>query len=224
MIDVAPGTLVVFADIGCPWAHRAVYRLHTTRTRLGLEGEVVFDLRGFPLELINERGTPKHTLDAEIPVAGSLDPEAGWRMWTGHDFDYPSTMLLPMEAVHAAKAQSLASSDRFDRALRLAFFRDGRNVSLHHVIVEVAGTVDGLDADAVEAALQEGRFRKRLFEDLAESRTHSVKGSPHVFLPDGRNFHNPGVEMHWEGKNGGFPVIDRSDNSVFEEILTSAAP
>ncbi|MBA3629110.1 MAG: hypothetical protein H0W55_05445 [Actinobacteria bacterium] len=36
-IDVVPGTIVVFADIGCPWAHLAIFRLHTWRDRLGLK-------------------------------------------------------------------------------------------------------------------------------------------------------------------------------------------
>jgi len=38
MVEVAPGTIVVFSDIGCPWAHVAVWRLHDARRRLGLDG------------------------------------------------------------------------------------------------------------------------------------------------------------------------------------------
>lgn len=34
-MDVAPGTLVIYSDIGCPWAYASVHRLHETRARLG---------------------------------------------------------------------------------------------------------------------------------------------------------------------------------------------
>ncbi|MCA1690698.1 MAG: DsbA family protein, partial [Actinobacteria bacterium] len=37
MESIAAGTIVVYSDIGCPWAHLAVYRLHAARRRLGLE-------------------------------------------------------------------------------------------------------------------------------------------------------------------------------------------
>lgn len=57
MLDVALGTIVVHSDIGCPWAHVAVWRLHDARRRIGLEGAVSFDHRGFPLELFLADGT-----------------------------------------------------------------------------------------------------------------------------------------------------------------------
>jgi hypothetical protein len=55
-----------------------VYRLHRFRRSLDLDGRVGFDMRAFPLELLNSQPTPKHTLDAEIPVVGALEPDAGW--------------------------------------------------------------------------------------------------------------------------------------------------
>ena len=62
MLEVAPRTIVVFSDIGCPWAHVAVWRLHDARRRLGLEETVSFDHRVFPLELFNSQPTPKDEL------------------------------------------------------------------------------------------------------------------------------------------------------------------
>jgi hypothetical protein len=49
-------------------------------------------MRAFPLELLNSQPTPKHTLDAEIPVVGALEPEAGWQEWQGPEHEYPATM------------------------------------------------------------------------------------------------------------------------------------
>ncbi len=51
-----------------------------------------------------------------------------------------------------------------------------------------------------------------------------VKGSPHVFLADGTDAHNPGIEMHWEGRPGeGFPVIDRDEPAIYDELVGRAA-
>mgnify|MGYP000660363284 CR=1 FL=1 len=68
--------LVIWSDIGCPWAHVAVSRLHRARERLGLLSAVTFEHRAFPLELVNARPTPKRTLDSEVPVTAGLEPAA----------------------------------------------------------------------------------------------------------------------------------------------------
>src|SRR5688572_24299425 len=103
MVSVSDSTIVVFADIGCPWAHLCIHRLHSTRASMGLEGQIRFDLRSFPLEIFNQQPTPKKVLDAEISVAGALDPDAGWQMWQAPEHEYPVTTLPALEAVQAAK-------------------------------------------------------------------------------------------------------------------------
>ena len=51
-----------------------------------------------------------------------------------------------------------------------------------------------------------------------------VEGSPHLFLPDGTDVHNPGIEMHWMGDHGkGFPHIDADDPSVYDDLIRRAA-
>ena len=224
MIEVAPKTITVFADIGCPWAHLAVYRLHSTRERLGLGDDVRFNLRAFPLELFNERPTPKTILDAEMCVAGGLDPKAGWRLWSGRPYDWPVTTLLALEAVEAAKEQSLKASEQFDRALRVAFYSHNKTISMHHEIVAVARACDDVDADALDHALRQGSARAQIFEDKGEAERSEVHGSPHLFLSDGSDAHNPGIEMHWEGpKPGGFPVVDKDRLEIYEHLLHRAA-
>ena len=223
MIEVAPGTVVVFSDVSCPWAHAAVHRFWEQRAGLGLQDEVVLDHRVFPLELHNRRGTPKRILEAEIPVAGSLAPQAGWQVWQGPVHEWASTLLLAMESVQAAKQQSLKASEALHRALRRAFFDDSRNISMHHEIVAVAEATHGVDAALIAASLEDGRGRRALFEDRLVSASGEVEGSPHFFLPDGTNVHNPGVELHWEGEHGvGFPVIDSDDPNAFERLLKAA--
>ena len=226
MIDVAAGTIVVYADIGCPWAHAAVHRLMATRRDMGLDQEVVLDHRAFVLEVVNARPTPRRVLDAEIPVVAGLDPSAGWQMWQGQDWTWPVSTLPAMEAVQAAKEQGLRQSERLDRALRVALFGESRCITMRHVILDVAAGCEGVDVQALAAALDDGRARRAVMEQhrFAES-TDEVGGSPHLFLPDGTSSHNPGVAHHWEGEGPGrgFPVVTSDDPAIYGDLLVRAA-
>jgi hypothetical protein len=40
---------------------------------------------------------------------------------------------------------------------------------------------------------------------------------------DGTDIHNPGVQLPWGGDHGtGFPVVDKDDPGVFEDLLRRA--
>jgi predicted DsbA family dithiol-disulfide isomerase len=223
MVPVAPGTVAVYSDVGCPWAHLAVYRLHATRRRLGLEDAVTFDHRAFSLEVVNERPTPWRILSAEIPVVGGLDPDAGWQVWQAEPVTWPVTTLPALEAVQAAKEQSLGASERLDRALRVALFGQSKCISMRHVILEVAADA-GLDVSALQDALDEGRARRAVFDQQQAASSDDVQGSPHLFLADGTDVHNPGIQMEWAGEHGqGFPVVSKDDPGVYEDLLRRAA-
>lgn len=224
MVEVRPKTIGVYADIGCPWAHVAVFRLHSTRARLGLDEEVRLDFRAFPLELINRQPTPKRILDAEIPVAGALAPEAGWQMWQRPVYEFPVTTLLALEAVEAAKEQGLRASEALDRALRVALFGRSRCISMRDEILDVASSCDEVDAPLLEKSLDHGTARPAVIEQWHAAEASEVEGSPHLFLADGTNVHNPGIEMHWEGPHGeGFPVVDADYPEIYEDLLKKAA-
>jgi predicted DsbA family dithiol-disulfide isomerase len=230
---VAPGTVVVYSDLACPWAHVAVSRLRRTRRELGLEDAVRFDHRAFPLEVFNQRPTPYRVLTAEIPVAGAIEPDAGWQLWQGEPWTWPVTTLLALEAVQAAKSvceradcSGLEASERLDRALRVALFAESRCISMRHVILDVARSALGAEAaDALREALDSGVARSAVLDQCETARTSSrVKGSPHVFLPDGADAHNPGIELHWQGEHGeGFPVIDADEPDVYKRLVEAAA-
>lgn len=220
MFEVAPGTIVVYSDIACPWSHLCVHRLWAAREELGLEGEVRFDHRAFPLELFNERATPKRAIDAEIAVLSGLEQDAGWHVWDRPHWEYPGTTLFPLEAVQAAKQQGLAASEVLDRALRLAFFRDRRNISLRHEVIAVAVETGGVDAEVLTRELDGGAHRREVLAQKLAAEDGRVKGSPHVFLADGTGGHNPGIETHLDGDR--FPVIDKDDPSIYMDLLERA--
>ena len=223
MESTASGTIVVWSDIACPWATAAVHNLHAARARLGLEASVILDHRAFPLELFNSRPTPKAIVDAEVPVVGAIASDFGFSVWTADVAAYPSTVLLALEAVQAAKEQSPAASDRLDLALRRALFANCRHVGMRHVVLDVASRVPEIDTAALEAALDAGRGRQAVIDQWRAAPGAGIQGSPHLFLPDGTDVHNPGVTMRWVGpKPGGFPVIDAHDASIYEDLLTRA--
>jgi predicted DsbA family dithiol-disulfide isomerase len=223
-MDVAAGTIVVWSDIACPWATLAVHRLNLTRARLDLDDRVRFDHRAFPLEVFNERPTPRKVLAAEVPVVGGLAPEFGWQVWQAPDSWWPVTTLPALEAVQAAKEQGLEASEQLDYALRRAFFAESGCISMRHVILDVAAGCPAVDVDLLRKAIDDGRCRRTVIEHREEAERHDVQGSPHLFLPDGGDVHNPGVRMHWEGEHGGgFPVVDADDPSAYEDVLRRAA-
>jgi predicted DsbA family dithiol-disulfide isomerase len=227
LVNATPGTLTMYSDIACPWASLAVHRLHEAARRLG--GPLVVDHRAFCLELVNRRPTPKRVLDAEVPVVGGRESGLGWRTWQGRDAEYPVTSLIAMEAVQAAKAPEvggLAASTALDAALRSAFYAGNRCISMLPVVLEIAEDVPLVNTEALTQALEAGKGRP---EVIAQTRAATasgspVQGSPQVFTPDGRTWHNPGITVHWTGEKGrGFPVITEDDPSVYDEIIAGAA-
>jgi predicted DsbA family dithiol-disulfide isomerase len=223
-MEVAPGTIVVYSDIACPWATCAVWRLVRTRRELGLDERIRLDHRAFPLELVNERPTPKPILDTERPMVAAIEPDVGFEPWSAPEWTWPATVLTALEAVQAAKDQSLAVSERLDIALRRALFHESRCISLRSVVLEVAAACADLDVDALTVALDDGVGRRAVLQQLDAAPALGVQGSPHLFLPDGSDAHNPGIALHWEGEHGhGRPVLDGDEPGVYVDLLRRAA-
>jgi predicted DsbA family dithiol-disulfide isomerase len=224
-MQVAPGTVQVWSDLGCPWAHVTVWRLWDARRRLGLEDRVRFDHHAFPLELFNDQPTPRWHIDVEAPVAETVASRAGWQPWSAPDSAWPVTLLLPMEAVQAAKLQSLEASEALDRGLRRALYAESRCISLRHVILEVATEADVVDVAALAAALDDGRARSSVIADWRVAQGDEVRGSAHVFAPDGTNDENPGIGIGWEddGSPAGRYWIEHDDPRAIEELVRRAA-
>ncbi|MDP9458732.1 MAG: dithiol-disulfide isomerase [Actinomycetota bacterium] len=217
----AAGIITVWSDIGCPWATLALHTLHVRAAHRGQT--VLVDHRAFPVELFNGRPTPKVILDMEIVAIAGRRPDLGWQMWTGPESTYPVTMLPAMEAVQAAKAPhvgGLLASDQLDTALRRAFYVEGRCISVHSEILDVAAGGTDVDVAALAEALALGSGRREVYEQWAVARGPEVQGSPHVFTTDGYACHNPGVSYHWTAKPPqGFPFLDAYDEEWAESLL-----
>ncbi|MBV9139635.1 MAG: DsbA family protein [Pseudonocardiales bacterium] len=224
-LPASKDTIAVFTDLNCSFAHVAVHRLHETRRRLGLEGRLWFDLRAFPLELFNREVNARPGVDSEIAVLGAIEPAAGWRLWQGPDWTYPVTTLPALEAVQAAKAQGWHASEQLDRALRRAFWAQGRCIAMRHVILDVARETGVVHTDALAAALDQGCYRAAVMEQYRASCHGRVTCSPHIFLYDGTNSANPGISARWLGGEFGvgYPVVDEDRPTVYADLLSRAA-
>jgi predicted DsbA family dithiol-disulfide isomerase len=220
-VDVPAGSVVVYTDVVCAWSTVALHRFYQARSRLGLDDRVRVEHRLFLLEDVNRFAIPERMLDTEIPVVGQLAPELGMSPWQGEPSAWPVTSLPANEAVHAAAAQSPRAAEQLDMALRLAFFRDSRCISMLHEIVDVARGCDLVDVDAIAAALDDGRARGPMMADY-RARRDEVQGSPQFFLADGSSAHNPGIEMHAD-EDGGYPVVDSDDPAVYDDLVRRAA-
>ncbi len=219
-----PGQIVVYSDLWCSFAHLAIHRLHTTRARLGLQDRVSFDLRAFPLELLNGASSPRPGTDSEVAAVGRLDPEAGWLLWHSPDWTYPSTTLPALEAVQAAKNQSLTASEDLDLALRHAFWVDSANISLRPVILTAAASTQTVDVETLADDLDSGAARPTMMQHYRVARTDAITCSPHLFLPDGSDHPNPGITVTYTAEYGtGFPIVTADTPDIYDTLLGQAA-
>jgi predicted DsbA family dithiol-disulfide isomerase len=187
-------TVTIFSDVSCPWSTVAIHRLRVARDRDGLDVE--FDLRAWPLELVNDgQSATREFVAREVGALSGVEPD----LFGAYDNPaWPSTFLPALELVAAARrVHGLRAAADVDYALRLAFFRDGVNVSVRPGLeraLELADTFGGeLDGQAVLAEWDSGAPRADVLADFRRSEGVGVQGSPHVFWPDGSSTVNPGI-------------------------------
>jgi len=220
---VAPGTVTAFTDVMCGWSTIAFHRFYQARAAAGLDGRLTLDHQLFLLEDVNRMALNTKIIEGEKPVVGALAEELEFKPWQRDPSEYPVTSLPANEAVHAAKDQSADAAEQLDMALRLAFWRDSRCISMRHEILDVADRCDRVDADQLRDDPDSGRARRGMMQTYLTSRD-DVQGSPHFFLPDGSDIHNPDIAIHQVGEPGaGFLVLDSDDPTTFDDLVRRAA-
>lgn len=206
--------ITIWSDIHCPWAYVAILRLHRMRDHLGAD-RLVLDLRSYPRELTGGEKITAETTQREVVALAQLEPTAFSALETGA---WPTSNLPAFEAQKWGFSMGQEIGESFDLALRRAVFLHGHNLGVRGELLAVAET-EGLMADQLGAALDDGRFRKAVTADVDEALVQGVEGSPQVVLPDGTTHHNPGMTYRRER---GIPIILSDHPSVYEELVQVA--
>jgi predicted DsbA family dithiol-disulfide isomerase len=199
----------VWSDIHCPWALVCLARMRAARDQLG-RADVIINPRPWPLEWVNERGTPHDIVPVEAIVLAGEEPD----LFSAYDNpSWPSTFLPAFELVAAARRVGGASvAEEVDFALRLAFFRDAIDVSIAAGLrqaLEIAGAEGPLPAEEIMQTWYAGPVRRDVLTEYEISKTLPIQGSPQIFWPNSETHHNPGLsEQRWER---GIPRLGRSD-------------
>lgn len=210
-------TVTVWSDIHCPWAGVAIHRLRVARKEAQLD--VVFDQRPWPLEIVNERGTPRNVVTAEVAVLSNHAPD----LFSSYRNDsWPSSFLPAFELVAAARRlHGLRAAEDVDYALRFAFFHHSVDVSveagLRRALEIGADTNSDLDAEAILQVWRQGGVRADVFTDFDRSKELPIQGSPQVFWADGSTTHNPGLRDHKMVR--GIPRIGIDDSDEPRRLL-----
>ena len=193
------------------------------RRAAGLDDKLIVDRQLFLLEDVKQMAFNTKIFELEKPVIGALAEELEFNGWQKDPSEYPVTSLPANEAVHAAKMQSAAAAEELDMALRLAFWRDSRCISMRHEILDIAHGCSTVDVDVLREAIDDGRARGGMLRTYFTHRDR-IQGNPHFFLADGGDIHNPGITFHQSGQPGaGFIVLDFDDPTVYTKLVERAA-
>lgn len=162
-------TVVVYADIVCPFAYIGLTRLIERRRTLGRD-DVHLQIRSWPLELVNGKPVDGHFIGEEID---EIVPQVGDGLFSNFDVNvFPASSLPGLALTAQAYALDDATGEAVAMELRSLLFEQGVDVSDEAVLAEVAER-HGLSADVdVDVALAE----------YAEGRERGVIGSPHFFV------------------------------------------
>jgi predicted DsbA family dithiol-disulfide isomerase len=190
-------TIEVYSDLHCPWGYLATFRLLQLQQEWSEHLRLAW--RCLPLEVVNSRGTPKHTLDQEVPYLLQIEPDIPARPWRRADWEYPVTALPAFEALKCAEAQGDSAALAFTWAVRRAFFAESRCTSLRHILIDIARE-SGLDLAVFVSDFDSGRYKHLVLEESDQGwNMLKVKGSPTLVLPNGDQRPYPATpELLWD--------------------------
>jgi protein-disulfide isomerase-like protein with CxxC motif len=194
-----------FSDVLCVWAYVSQIRLEELRARQGEQIDIDYhfiSLFGCTAERIGEgwrdrgnyAGFGDHVLEvcAGFPHV-EVDPGV-WKACTPASSGMSHLFLKAIQLLdERGEISSESSPQHQDRSLfeeaawrvRLAFFRDVRDIAQLSVLMEVAEQLS-LPVASIEERLRNGEAMAALCRDLELKDIHRVEGSPTYLLNEGR--------------------------------------
>ncbi len=194
-----------FSDTLCVWAYVAQIRLDELLRRHGAAIEVGYHfipIFGSTAHRIGEGWKDRGGFDGyAVHVAevcdgfdhAALNADA----WTtvrpassgvSHQFIKAIQVLEEAGEISAepdASFDGKSNLEEFVWRVRLAFFRDGRDISRVDVLLDIAAGLD-LPADRITACLDDGRGMAQMCRDFRKGEDLKVDGSPTYVLNNGR--------------------------------------
>jgi predicted DsbA family dithiol-disulfide isomerase len=193
---VAPVPIVYFSDVLCVWAYIAQLRIDAVRQAFG--DQVVFEHRfcsvfgdaarkipaawgdkggyaGFNAHLRESAAAfPEIALNPDLWL--SVRPASSWG---AHLF------LKAVQLDEAAGGGPPGLAESVVRALRHAFFAQGRDIGRRDVQDDVAASL-GVELARIQALIADGRAFAALASDHQDAEAMRIQGSPSFVLNDGR--------------------------------------
>ena len=198
-------SIAYYSDLLCVWAYIAERRLDELRRRFA--GRVAVELRFVPVfgnvsrkmaQGWEERGGIQGYADHVRTVVEDfdhvdIDPQTWTRTvpsgsWSAHMMVRAAGLLIDDGAVDGQGVEALEGRTRLEelaRRLRLAFFRDGRDIARTDVQLPLAEDL-GFPVEAIRARLDDGSALATLAADHEAAATLGVTGSPTFVLNGGR--------------------------------------
>lgn len=181
------------SDVSCPWCVIGLWSLEAALSQLA--GEVNAEIHFQPFELNPDMGAGGENIEEHIArkygaapaqFAQSQEMIRARGAQLGFEFDMAKRRRIYNSFDAHRLLHSVAGTDKqreLKRALFKAYFTDGRDVSDHAVLREVAASA-GLDAQRTEQILASNEFAD---EVRAQERLYQAKGIhavPSVILDD----------------------------------------
>ncbi len=200
MTATEPLDIDYFSDVLCIWAYAAEVRVHELEQAFGASVRVArryCSVFGDTATRIGKgcsdrggyQGFNRHVKE----VAEQFDHiEVSPGLWLETRPPSSTGVHLFLNAVRLAEQAHREAVDREQRPsdlaawqLRLAFFRDGRDIASVAVQDDIAGALS-LPKTAIQNEIASGRAYAALSSDLAASERLQVQGSPTFVLNEGR--------------------------------------
>lgn len=188
--------ILVYADVACPFTHAGLRKVVAERADRGLDDEVVFVVRAWPLELVNGRPLdPQHVADEIEAMRATVAAD----LFTGFDTRrFPGTSLPALALTSAAYAESPSLGERTALRLRTALFEEGLDVSRPDVLATIGRELAVEVPTGHDAALAEYEAGQAL----------AVVGSPY-FMVGESGFFCPALDVSHD--EAGFRVAFSAD-------------
>jgi predicted DsbA family dithiol-disulfide isomerase len=193
MSDAVPVRIDFVSDVACPWCAVGLNALEQAIARVG--GEVAVELHFQPFELNPQMPPEGEDADEHLSAKYGLSPEQLEQNRqvlrergesVGFTFGRRTRIHNTFDAhrlLHWAGEQGMEAQRALKHALLRAYQSEGRDVSSHEVLAEVAGEA-GLDAEAARAVLASGAHADDVRRQEQFYASRGIRAVPSVIFED----------------------------------------